>query len=224
MVTGARKGTSHELLYRETGWPTLSERRSSNKLKQLIKITNNATPAYLRNLIPSKIGETRPNSRYADDFKLPKSRTETFRRSFVPSSVKMWNDLPKHERNEDSIAKKSNTISNELYYEGSRETNVKHAQLRMECSKLNGHLYQLHVIESPACQCGHDYEDSNHYLLHCPLHNLIRHNMFQSLHTNVHINEINSSTLLFGLNRVDFKTNKSIFKAVHTFIKESNRL
>ena len=175
-------------------------------------------------MVPQKIGESRPTSRYADDYRLPKSRTETFRKSFLPSTVKMWNDLPQHERNQNFVAKKAKATKNELYYEGSRDTNVKHAQLRMECSKLNGHLFQLHVIESPACQCGHDYEDSNHYLLHCPLHNLIRHNMFQSVLTNAHIQDITASTLLFGLNKADFKTNKSIFKAVHTFIKESNRL
>ena len=62
---------------------------------------------------------------------------------------------------------------NELYYYGNRSTNIKHAQLRMKCSRLNAHLYNLHVVDSPGCSCGHDIEDNNHYLLICPLYHTL---------------------------------------------------
>ena len=75
-VTGARKGTSHELLYNETSWPTLSERRSWNKLSNFAKIVNKETPEYLQMLLPDKVGDRRPTSRNANDYKLVKTRTE----------------------------------------------------------------------------------------------------------------------------------------------------
>ena len=42
---------------------------------------------------------------------------------------------------------------NELYNGFTREANIAHAQLRMQCSNLDGHLYNLHVIDSPKCSC-----------------------------------------------------------------------
>ena len=46
---------------------------------------------------------------------------------------------------------------------------IKHALLRMKCSKPDFHLFSLHVVDSPGCPCGNDCEDSNHYLLQCQL-------------------------------------------------------
>jgi hypothetical protein len=223
-VTGARKGTSHELIYNETGWPKLSERRNANKLKNLIKIANNVTPEYLQHLLPPKIGDKRPTSRCADNYQLVRAKTETFKKSFIPSAVKFWNDLPIQNRSlqYDDLMSKSST--NCLYYEGPRDANVKHAQLRMQCSKLNMHLFQLHVTDSPACPCGHLLEDSNHFLLNCHLYDAQRQQMLLSMPNNIDINDIDNKTLLFGNENHDFKTNQIIFKAVHAFILESNRL
>ena len=55
-----------------------------------MKIANHQAPQYLIDLLPEKIGITRPGSRHADDFKLMKTRTETFKNSFIPASVKEW--------------------------------------------------------------------------------------------------------------------------------------
>ena len=40
-------------------------------------------------------------------------------------------------------------INRKLYDFGNRTTVVKHAQLRMKCSWLSGHLYKVHVLDSP---------------------------------------------------------------------------
>ena len=100
-VTGARKGTSHEFIYNETNWLPLAERRSLTKLKFLAKMVDNSCPDYLNTLLPDKVEAIRPMSRFAADFQLPKCRTETFNRSFLPSTLKMWNDLPLESRNTD---------------------------------------------------------------------------------------------------------------------------
>jgi hypothetical protein len=49
IITGLRKGTSHEKLYTELGWVPLKERRRTNKLILLHKILHDETPEYLSN-------------------------------------------------------------------------------------------------------------------------------------------------------------------------------
>ena len=145
-VTGARKGTGHDLILNELNWPSLADRREGAKLKNFIKIINKESPVYLQDLIPKRIGDIRPQSRYPDNFYTVKSRIETFRKSFIPSAVSLWNSLKDSDRTltyADSLLKK--TTPPLLYY-GSRTNNYKHAQLRMKCSKLNFHLYSLHVL------------------------------------------------------------------------------
>ena len=79
IVTGARKGTSHDLIYNELDWPTLADRRKGVKLKNFFKIINNETPEFLRSLLPKRIGDVRPQSRNPDNYYTVKARTETFR-------------------------------------------------------------------------------------------------------------------------------------------------
>ena len=43
-VTGARKGTSHDLIVNELNWPSLADRKEGAKLKNFIKIINKESP------------------------------------------------------------------------------------------------------------------------------------------------------------------------------------
>ena len=56
LVTGAKRGTSHQLIYDEISWPSLSERRKCDKLKFIHKIVNHNAPLYLCDLLPPKVG------------------------------------------------------------------------------------------------------------------------------------------------------------------------
>ena len=47
MVTGAKRHTSHALLYQETGWSTLCARRNTHKLILLQQIIHKKAPDYL---------------------------------------------------------------------------------------------------------------------------------------------------------------------------------
>ena len=109
------------------------------------------------------------------------------------------------------IWKKSNTISK---FAKSQQ------KLRMKCSKLFFHVFSLHVVDSPACPCGNYCDDSNHYLLQCPL-------FYQG--RNIMMNEIGTLTttdiscdLLYG--SVELELSKSVFDAVHRFIDDTDRL
>ena len=59
----------------------------------------------------------------------------------------------------------------------------KHTQLRMKCSLLSGHLYDLHVVDSPACPCGFDFEAINHFFFNCPLFGAERTELLKNLVT-----------------------------------------
>ena len=47
IITGTWKGTSTNKLYEELGWESLSDRRWSRRIIQLVKIHNKLTPTYL---------------------------------------------------------------------------------------------------------------------------------------------------------------------------------
>ena len=222
VVTGARKGTSHASLYNETNWMPLSERRKIFRLKKLSKIEEGSCPSYMTELLPDKIESIRPSSRNASNFQNFKCRTETFKRSFYPNSTSDWNSLPLEARSTSHFTQEMRTKCNPLYYEGSRLNNIKHAQLRMNCSKLNAHLFSLHVHDTEQCACGHLIEDTSHYLLHCPLYGTSREKLFIEVrHMDI---GIDIDILLYGDDSHSFDINRRIFQEVHRFISETGRL
>ena len=172
--------------------------------------------------MPSKAGETR-NLRSGDNFKMFKCRTETFKSSFVPATTNLWNSLENRDRNSNYAQKLLSAKRNVLYDFVTRATAVKHAQLRMNCSKLNAHLYDLHVADSPECACSFDTEDTNHYLLHCPLYMHERNIVFRELNS-IGVYNIDVDILTKGSKEIDDKRNMEVFSLVHQYIEETDRL
>ena len=221
VVTGARKGTSHELIYKETNWLKLSERRNLHKLKKFSKIIEGKEPEYLQEIIPKK--KSLLSLRNSDNIPLIKCRTEKFKSSFLPSSIATWNTYPADNRSSSDFDKKLKSSCNPLFYLGSRSNNVKLAQLRMNCSKLNEHLFLLHVVDSPRCACGFGVEDTAHFLLQCPLYHTDRQELVQSLQE-VGIFNFDVNTLLFGDDNYSYILNSHIVNFIHKFIEKTGRL
>ena len=67
----------------------------------------------------------------------------------------------------------------------------------MKCSKLNFHLFSLHVVDSAACPCGNDCENSNHYLLQCPVFYQARNMMMNEIRK-LTMTDISCNLLLYG--------------------------
>ena len=62
-------------------------------------MVNNLTPLYLSTLILSTITETsRYNLRNANDIRTINTRTTQYYNSFLPSTIREWNTLPKEQR------------------------------------------------------------------------------------------------------------------------------
>ena len=95
----------------------------------------------------------------------------------------------------------------------------------MKCSLLSGHLYDLHVVDSPACQCGFDFEDIYHFFFNCPLFGAERTELLTNLLT-LGITNVKMSLLLIGCDDYDEELNKNVhvFKFVHHFIHSTGRL
>ena len=81
----------------------------------------------------------------------------------------------------------------------------------------------LHVMDSPACQCGFDFEDINHFVFNCPLFGAERTELLTNLLT-LGITNVNLSLLVIGCDDYDEELNKNTFKFVHHFIDPTGRL
>ena len=211
IILGAVRGTSHEKLYKESGFFTLKERRKRHKLLMFHKMINHQCPGYLSNLVPPLVSTTNPyHRRRPHERVIPAHKTELSANSFIPSTTQLWNTLPQTIQTNPSISllKKylstNDTMIPVYYYFGTRKEQVKHCRLRLAISDLNYDLFRRHLLEDPMCSCGYTAETSKHFLLHCPLYNSIRNKTINKLDEN----ERNINTLLFGNDQLHLETNK----------------
>jgi hypothetical protein len=225
-VTGAKRGTSHGLLYKETGWPKLSDRRNFFKLKFIHRIFNHNAPDYLCNLLPVT-NENSYNLRRRERIKQFHTRTEKFRKSLFPDCIRRFNNLPEITQNvTDSKGFASiinfETKPNSLFYGIDRNLGIIHAQFRMNCSNLNAHLHLLHVIDDPSCICSNSKEDCKHFFFHCPLYNAQRV-LFLNALSLICTLPINTHLLLYGCDTLSHDINMKIFNIVEMYIRDSER-
>ena len=98
-----------------------------------------------------------------------------------------------------------------------RDGQIYHTRLRLQCSALNQYLHSKNIIESPLCTCG-AVEDSAHYLLVCPNY---RTNRQRNIFTLPHAPTL--PLLLNGNPVLPDEVNDQIFSQVQLFILSSKR-
>ena len=119
IVTGAKTGTSHHLLYDEVQWQTLN-RRKTIKLNLVHKIVYNTAPTYLCEMLPNYVGDdVTYNLSGNQNLCQIKCTTEKFRKSFLPNCINLWTNLDEGTKSmqdfEDFKAStKFNKVANEL--------------------------------------------------------------------------------------------------------------
>ena len=156
----------------------------------------------------------------------PLCKTKLYRSSFFPFAIKLWNSLDDNSKNAPTLSifksyLKIKDKPRKIFYYGERMMNVLHARMRMGCSPLRSHLCLLmHVIDNSNCDCGCEIESPRHYFLECPIHNGPRNFMIRSIEN---VTDCNINTILFGNKKLSYLENKTIFKSVHKFIKDSRR-
>ena len=96
IATGATKLVSVQKLCDETDWETLEIRRRKHRLVLFYKMYNNISPLYLSSLVPPLVQNTSNYSfRNADDIRTIHARTSLYSNSFLPSTIRDWNNLQK---------------------------------------------------------------------------------------------------------------------------------
>ena len=172
-ITGAIQGTSREKIYLELGLESLKNRRWYKRLCCMFKIMDEEAPKYLTNLI-SKGQQTivTRNSNIPTFY----CRTDCFKYSFFPSTLKDWFNLDASIRNSESIAIFQSRLLSLIRPSQSNVYNIFDpiglkllTRLRLGFSHLNEHKFRHNFQDSlnPLCLCSLEIEDTIHYLLHC---------------------------------------------------------
>ena len=226
LITGATARSNRLKLYQEIPFLTIKQRVSNTILTMMFKIKSGLCPTYLSNLIILN-EQPRYNFRSKSAVVTPFARLETYKRSFIPHASTLWNNISFDLQNSGSLKgfkqllNIANDCCNKLYYYGERWPAIHHARLRTGCSKLNSDLFHnLHVIDSPSCQCGHITEDSYHFFFSCPLFTDQRRHMLDSV---MRIILPSLNVLLYGDPALCLEKNKEVFQAVHKFISTTER-
>ena len=228
ITTGATKLVSIEQLNHETGWESLRQRRWIHKLVQFYKMFNNLSPEFLSNLVPQTVGNSsRYSLRNSQNIQTIQTRANYHLNSFLPSSIREWNNLTEDIRNSDSVSSFKYALKRQLnlpsvpnYFRfGKRKLQVLHTRLRTKCSALNNDLFLKNMTDSPSCACG-QIEDAGHFLLQCTLYADHRDILRNALLAHP---RITTRLLLYGDSTISDNSNIIIFSAVHNFIENTNR-
>ena len=168
------------------------------------------SPNYLTSLIPASVEDsTTYDLRNANNFRHTLSRIQLYYRSFLPPSMRAWNDLSFKVRQSNSIQSFKYQLSKNLkkppkyYYNGNQISQIQQTRLRTDCSSLNHHLFQKNIVDSLQCACG-AVETTKHYFFECQRYNEIRTIMLNEM-PNYCQPDLN--IVLFSIPESDFHTN-----------------
>ena len=200
----------------------------------MFKIMKEEAPNYLINLIPKCNEIIRTRNSHIPIFRC---RTDCFKYSFFPSTLRDWFNLDDDIRNSESISVFKNRlllfirpVQNSVFNSFDPKELKLLTWLRFGFSHLNEHRFS-HKFENCMnllCSCSLEAEDTLYYLLHC--HHFNQHRLdlvnsvksvldnFESLPDN-----IKKEILLYGDLRLDNNKNKFISEATLNYIKTSER-
>ena len=146
IVTGLTRSTSIVKLYKECGWDSFADRRYFQKMCFMYTCSNNLVPDYISDIIPTRVADVSNYPlRNRDNISNIYIRTETVRRSCIPSSVIHWNSLRANIREADSYLSFREILKDEVlcnanvplcFLKGQRKVSVLHARIRSSCSDL----------------------------------------------------------------------------------------
>ena len=226
ILTWATRLVSLDILSKESAWESLRDRRYKHKMCQFYKMINCLTPTYLTSLVPSTVENTSAyNLRDSQNIRPLLSRTQLYYKSFLPSCIIEWNEIPLNIRNSSSLVSfkqqlNKNNIKVPVYYSsGNKLLQIHHTRLRTKCSFLNQHLNSKNIINDPFCTCG-SAETTNHFLIECPQYTQARRDMITTLATFC-VPSLNN--LLYGDTNLNNHHNKLLFQTVQKYISDTKR-
>ena len=228
IISGATVWTRTSIIYDELERVSMETRRKPRRIFTFHKIIHVRSPPYLRNSSPPYNRERSTRAlRNSDDLTTIHARLSVFYKSYFPQTVREWNTLSVDIRQieePESLKRaltESNPTSKLLFYHGKRKFNSIHSRMGMGCSKHKAHLFQHHVVDSPACLCGNPYEDPFHYFLGCPRYINQRDTMINAISA---ITPCKIRTILYGCEVFSLEENKMVFNHVHGYMRSSKRV
>ena len=240
---GAMRRTETKLLLEYLRWDSLEDRRKISKISLFYKIIHNQTPPYLSRNITFKQPQTH-SLRNTQTIDFPRCRLETYKKSFFPSCIHIWNTLPDTLIN----AKNYTTFKKEIKHHlnlGTGETEISRlfynshdgfqgkilTQIKLNLSPLKSQLFKYNLTDNPFCpSCGDSVETPIHYFMECNTHRENRQTMIKNLlKLNPNLS-LPSDFLTFilngsmgGTNEQRVRTNKAIFRHVSRYMFKSQR-
>ena len=233
LVTGAKKRTSHDALYRELGWLTLSTRRTICKLVKLYDILNNSSPTYLTDIFrPHMLTNIHSRSTRGSEvlnFSLPEYNLVIYKNFYVYSVIFAWNNLNVAIKSAPSkLSFKMRLFKTYEYpvlpfnHNVNRYTQVIFSQIRMGFSDLRFDLKNKGCIDDDTCQCGNGKENARHYFFNCTVYSDLRRDLLQKIHSmGNHLATLPS--ILKGNKNISTNDNMLLFSHVYDFIEKSGR-
>ena len=171
--------------------------------------------------------------RNGEDIIIPFCRLSITNDSYIPSTIREWNNLDLSIRNVGSmphfkseLKKLSNSYSVNIpkYYSyGPRKLNIVLTQFRCSATFLNYDLFKVNIISNPSCSCGAIRKDSYHYFFECPLYNGIRNDLLNCLDWLPNDCHLDLNLLIVGNSTLTNEQNELILKKVFDYIKKSER-
>ena len=137
------------------------------------KIINGLAPQHLCNNINNYVNVT--DHRYTfrnNNIQQIFSKTKTFRASYFPCSIRLWNALPPSVRNVDSLSQfkcklnNSKRVKNKYF---DRKINTILGSISLRCIQLNDDLTRKNILNKNKCICS-SIETASHYLFDCMLY------------------------------------------------------
>ena len=164
-------------------------------------------------------------------------RTDCFKNSFFPSTLKDWFSLDVSIRNSESIAIFKSRLLSFIRPSQSNVYNIFDpsclkllTRLHLGFSHLNEHKFRHNFQDclKPLCLCSLEIENTSHYLLHCQYYSEHRINLINSVKSisddfESFSDNVQRDILLYGDSRFDTNKNKLILEATISYIKNTDR-
>jgi hypothetical protein len=107
---------------------------------------------------------------------VPQQRTTTYHNSFIPQTIKDWNELSNNLRQavsldvfKDLLKKSTGFQINKLFHHDSNKAAINLTRIRLGLSGLSSQRHDYKHIDNPKCPtCGAKSEDPLHFFLLCP--------------------------------------------------------
>ena len=235
-VTGAWQGSNRSKLYEELGWESLSDRRRCRRILQVHKISNDKTPTYLKDKLPThSMPLFRGNER--NTFHELICRSNRYMNSFFPDAIASWNIFIKNFDNMTSFDILKDHIISLLRPETKSIFGIHGPlgirfllQLRVSLSPLRSHKRRLNLIDTPSdtCYCNQGIEDTSHFLFSCFSYVIPRATLMSSVIEILRKNNLNQlgnqlQLYLYGHDSISLTDNRNILLSTIRYIKDTKR-